>query len=143
MIHVRVHVPPIPEALEAVAEGLVLLNVFYFEYALERGVELPALYDSGIVYRREPKGREWWEAAADLLGVAADLEGDCEDLAAYRAAECRVFEGDDAIVRVVRTTRGTFHAIVEHEDGEIEDPSKIAVRLERRRQRQQRTRRAA
>lgn len=135
MIHVRVNVPPIPEALEAVAEGLVLLNVFYLEHALEQGIELPALYDSGIVYRREPKGREWWESAADLLGIAADFQGDCEDLAAYRAAELRVFEDDYASVRVVRTSRGTFHAIVEHEDGEIEDPSRIAVMLERDRNR--------
>jgi hypothetical protein len=109
--------------------------MFYLAHADERGVELPPLYDSGIVYRREPKGREWWESAADLLGIAADLEGDCEDLAAYRVAELRYYEDEDAIVRVVRTTRGTFHAVVEREDGDIEDPSRIAVILERRRNR--------
>lgn len=138
MIHVRMNVPPIPAALEAVAEGLVSLNEFYMEAALARGIELPALYDSGVVYRREPKGQEWWESATDLLGIATKRSGDCEDLAAYRAAELRVFENDWAVVRVVRTTRGTFHAIVEHEDGEMEDPSKIAVLLERRRNRQKR-----
>jgi hypothetical protein len=133
MIHVRVNVPPIPEALEALAEGLVLLDVFYLMHAEENGVEMPPLYDSGIVYRREPKGREWWETAADLRGIVADRSGDCEDLAAMRAAELRVFDGEDAIVRVVRTSRGTFHAVVEHEDGEIEDPSRILVQLERER----------
>lgn len=131
MLHVRVNVPPIPEALEAMAEGLVLLNVFYMEHALDRGVALPELYESGIVYRREPKGREWWEAAVDILGLVADRSGDCEDLAAYRAAELRVFDGEDAIVRVVRTSRGTFHAVVERGDGEIEDPSRILVEMER------------
>lgn len=133
MIHVRVNVPPIPEALEALAEGLVLLDVFYMEHALDRGIELPALYESGIVYRREPKGREWWEAATDILGLVDDRSGDCEDLAAYRAAELRVFDDEIAMVRVVRTSRGTFHAVVEREDGEIEDPSRILVELERER----------
>jgi hypothetical protein len=133
MIHVRVSVPPIPEALEALAEGLVLLDVFYMEHGIENGIELPPLYESGIVYRREPKGREWWESAADLLGVVQDRSGDCEDLAAFRAAELRVHEDEYAIVRVVPTTRGTFHAVVEREDGEIEDPSRILVMLERER----------
>lgn len=126
-IHARVDVPPTPEALEALAEGLVLLNVWMLETALDRGIELPALYESGIVYRREPKGREWWETASDLLGVTAHRTGDCEDLAAYRAAELRVFEGEMACVRVVETDRGTFHAVVERESGEIEDPSRILV----------------
>lgn len=135
MIHVRVNVPPIPEALEAVAEGLVLLDEFYLAHADERGIELPPLYQSGIVYRREPRGREWWESAADLLGIVADRSGDCEDLAAFRAAELRYFDGEDAIVRVVRTARGTFHAVVERGDGEIEDPSRILVWLERERNR--------
>jgi hypothetical protein len=131
MIHVRVSVPPIPEALEALAEGLVLLDVFYMEYGIEQGLELPPLYESGIVYRREPRGREWWESAQDLLGVVKDRSGDCEDLAAFRAAELRVHEDEYAIVRVVPTSRGTFHAVVEREDGEIEDPSRILVMLER------------
>ena len=130
MLHVRVNVPPIPEALEAMAEGLVLINVFYMEHALDRGVELPELYESGIVYRREPRGREWWEAATDILGMVQERSGDCEDLAAYRAAELRVFEDEYATVRVVRTSRGTFHAVVQREDGSIEDPSRILVEQE-------------
>lgn len=138
MLHVRIDVPPIPEALEAVAEGLVRLNVFYLEYADERGIELPPLYESGIVYRREPRGREWWESAADLLGVVDDRSGDCEDLAAFLAAERRYYHGEDAIVRVVPTSRGTFHAVVENEDGEIEDPSRVLVYLERKRKRSNR-----
>jgi len=133
MLHVRIDVPPVPEALEAVAEGLVRLNVWMFEHAADNGVELPDLYESGIVYRREPKGREWWESAADALGVASNRSGDCEDLAAFRAAQCRVYEDDEAVVRVVRTSRGTFHAIVQHEDGTTEDPSRLLVEIERAR----------
>lgn len=132
MMHVRVNVPPVRGALEALAEGLVRLNVWYMETAARSGVELPPLYESGIVYRREPKGREWWEAAGDLLVVVADRSGDCEDVAAFRAAELR-FTGEDeeARVKVVRTTRGTFHAIVERGDGELEDPSRILVAIEK------------
>lgn len=133
MLHVRINVPPVPEAIEAIAEGLVRLNEWYFGTAEVSGVETPSLYASGIRYRREPRGREWWETAADALGVVADRAGDCEDLAAYRAAELRVFEGDpDARVRIIRTPRGSFHAIVEHGDGTLEDPSRILLAMERR-----------
>ena len=132
VMHVRMRVPPVPAALEAVAEGLVRLNVWYMEHADSKGVDTPELYGGGITYRREPPGREWWESAADVLGVHTARSGDCEDLAAYRAAELRVFEGDpDARVVVVPTRRGKFHAIVEHGDGTREDPSRVLVAQER------------
>jgi hypothetical protein len=134
MLHVRVNVPPAPGALEAMAEGLVRLNMWLFEAAERRGgIELPPLYETGIVYRREPKGREWWETAADALGLVADRSGDCEDLAAFRAAELRYYEDVDARVKVIRTPRGSFHAVVEHPDGTIEDPSRVLLALERKR----------
>lgn len=129
-LHVRVEVPPVPEAIEAMAEGLVRLNVVLMRIADERGVELPPLYESGIVYRREPPGREWWESALDVLGTAKVREGDCEDLANYRAAELRYFEGEHARTVIVRTERGSFHAVVRRADGTIEDPSRICLRLE-------------
>lgn len=131
MLHVRINVPARPRALEALAEGLVRLNVWYITKAAERGVDLPALYDSGVVYRREPPGQEWWESAHDVLSFVTQRSGDCEDLAAYRAAELRYFEGVDAFVRVIRTKRGTFHAIVEYPDGTREDPSRELVNIER------------
>ena len=134
MLHPRIDVPAVPEAIEAVAEGLVRLNEWFFNYAADHGVRVPRLYQGGIKYRREPPGSEWWESAADILGVVAQRSGDCEDLAAWRVGELRVFEGDpDARLRVVTTPRGTFHAIVEHGDGTLEDPSRICVALERRR----------
>jgi len=134
MLHVRINVPPSPGALEAVAEGLVLLNMWLFEHAERRGgIELPPLYTTGIVYRREPKGREWWESAADALGVVAERSGDCEDLAAFRAAELRYYEDVDARVKVIRNRRGNYHAIVELPDGSLEDPSRVLVEIERAR----------
>lgn len=132
-LHVRIDVPPVQPALEALAEGLVLLNCWYLDHARSKGIELPDLYESGVVYRREPSGREWWETAADLLSVVSGRSGDCEDLAAMRCAELRVYDGEDARVVVKRTTRGTFHALVEHEDGVIEDPSRILILQERKR----------
>lgn len=132
MLHVRIDVPPIPELLEALAEGLVLLNVAYMQYAADNGVELPDLYDeeTRVVYRREPVGREWWESAADILHVTKDRSGDCEDLAAYRAAELRFYYGVNARVIVEPTSHGSLHAIVEREDGGVEDPSRVVLGLE-------------
>ena len=124
-LHVRINVPPIPEAIEAVAEGLVRLNVALMRFADEKGVELPPLYESGITYRREPRGREWWESAEDVAALATKRSGDCEDLASYRAAELRYWDGELARVAILRTKRGTFHAVVEREDGTLEDPSRI------------------
>jgi hypothetical protein len=135
MLHARINVPPVPAALEALAEGLVQLNVWFFEQAAEHGVEMPDLYDTDVVYRREPPGREWWENAVDVRGVVSNRSGDCEDLSGYVAAWLRVFEDDHASVRVVPTRAGKFHAIVEHEDGTLEDPSRVLVRMERARQR--------
>ena len=133
MLHVRVNVPPIPEAIERLCEGVVRLNCWYMETADERGVPTPRLYHPacGITYRREPAGQEWWESAADALGVVTARSGDCEDLACYRAAELRTFFDDEgAHVRIIRTRRGTFHAIVQRGDGSYEDPSRICVQLE-------------
>ncbi len=131
MLHVRVDVPAIPSVLEALAEGLVLVNVALMEYAEERGVELPSLYETEIVYRREPPGREWWETASDLRGVVSDHSGDCEDLSGYRAAELR-HTGEDPHARVIitPTQHNSLHARVERGDGSIEDPSWVLLNQE-------------
>ncbi len=127
---VTIDVPRLPITLEAVAESLTAVNYMLMTAAGNRGREVPLLYESGIVYRREPPGREWWETVADLLRVG---EGDCEDLAAYRAAELRYRYGVPARVRIYRTQRGTYHAVVQYPDGAIEDPSRILVTLEAKR----------
>lgn len=129
-LHVRIECPPIPGAIEALAEGLVRLNVALMEHAAERGVEAPYLYDTDVRYRREKRGEEWWETADDILGVIKKGSGDCEDLAAYHAAWLRAFDGELARVKIIRTARGTFHAVVEREDGSIDDPSRVQVENE-------------
>jgi hypothetical protein len=130
MLHVRIDVPPTRECLTALAEGLVLLNIELMHMAHEKGVDVPNLYESEIVYRREPEGREWWENANDLLSVVKDRSGDCEDLSCYHAAWLRYFTGEQAHAVVVPTEHGSYHCIVEREDGELEDPSLEALHLE-------------
>jgi hypothetical protein len=124
-LKVEIHVPPVPAAIEAVAEGLTGLNFWIMTEMEKRGTPLPRLYDSGIRYRRESAGREWWESISDALQVHGGGEGDCEDLSAIRAAELRFLYGEPARVRIGKTSRGSFHAVVQRGDGSIEDPSRI------------------
>ena len=114
-------------AIESVMEGLTGLNYQMMHTATVGGGGFPQLYESGIVYRREPQGSEQWQPATDLLRSG---QGDCEDLAAYRAAELRM-EGEPAMVAIVRTRRGTYHAVVRRVDGSLEDPSRILLAIER------------
>lgn len=80
----------------------------------------PSLYKSGVRYQREPE--EVWKHAVDTL---ADGWGDCEDLAAWRAAELRV-SGEDpkAAVITYKSRPRTWHAVVLRGDRRIEDPSR-------------------
>lgn len=123
---VTMRIPASIGAIEAAAEGLAGLNYRMMHTASVGGGGFPALYDSGVVYRRE-RGTERWQPATDLL---RNMQGDCEDLAAYRAAELRM-EGEPATVAIVRTRRGSFHAVVRRGDGSIEDPSRILLAIER------------
>lgn len=69
-------------ALNAMLECLVQINV-----ALMTAKRMPDLYSTQIRYRQEPLGEENWR---DCVIVLETGFGDCEDLAAYRAAELRV-----------------------------------------------------
>ena len=74
------------------------------------------LYKSGVRYRRE-RGEDW------LLPSQITTFADCEDLAAWRAAELQL-RGIDAQPTIKRTGPRTWHAVVQWPDGRIEDPSK-------------------
>lgn len=93
--------------------GLVAMN----QALLARG-GIPALYSSGVSYRQEHP--DVW-STCDL--VLARGFGDCEDLAAWRAAELRQ-AGENAIADVYRTGHRRWHCIVRRENGSIEDPSR-------------------
>lgn len=93
--------------------GLTAMNL-----ALMAGGGIPRLYRAGVVYRRERPDR--W-ATADI--VMARGFGDCEDLAAWRAAELRM-AGENAIADVRQVAPRKWHAVVVRADGTIEDPSR-------------------
>ena len=103
------------DELEALLEGLVRMDLVQ----LRRGM-VPPLYQSGVRYRREPRKREDWQTAAETY---ARRYGDCEDLAAYRAADLRL-AGIEARAIVYQAAPGLKHVVVEYPDGRREDPSK-------------------
>jgi hypothetical protein len=114
-------IPATEGCLAAALDGLVQLNV-----ELMSRSQVPPLYGAGVVYRREPDGQDDWKHCERVF---RDRCGDCEDLAAYRAAELRVQLGEPAEaipVRAGRTHSGgeLWHAVVRRADGTIEDPSR-------------------
>lgn len=139
-------VPDIPIALRQALEGLTRVNAAMLLGALVAGRPMPSIYMHGARYEREPGAREWWQTVADTYAVKAS---DCEDLATARTAELRLAplmffpnvvrklphapELRDAIIagalypaRAITKKTGprTYHALVEHPDGRIEDPSR-------------------
>ena len=92
----------------------------------------PSLYESGVVYEREPPGREDWQ---DILTTLRRGNGDCEDLATWRAADllrrgipARAFGRPRPMLipGPYGPEHGTlWHILVRRPGGRIEDPSKI------------------
>ena len=119
-MNVSLDIPASRAVLSAALEGLVGVN-----YILLRRQRMPRLYKAGVRYRAEQlvggKRLEQWKTAPQVFALGL---GDCEDLAAWRAAELRVHRGEPARAVVYRTGPKKFHAVVERADGSIEDPSK-------------------
>ena len=109
-------VPASRATLTAALTGLTAVNVVL----LRRNPNAPKLYASGVRYRQEPQGRENWLTIPKVLSRGF---GDCEDLAAWRAAELQR-AGIRARVVVIRSGPKTFHAVVRLPGGKIEDPSR-------------------
>jgi hypothetical protein len=106
--------------LETLVEALVAANMAF----LEAFPRTPLLYESGVRYLEEPRGRDDWQDIPETL--ARDKTGDCEDLAAWRIAELR-FRGEAANPAIrASLIRGvlTYHVRVRRSDGSIEDPSR-------------------
>jgi hypothetical protein len=123
-------VPNDQPSLNAALGVLQSVSALQLARAKHAGVRMPYLYESGVRYVREPRGREWWQTVADNLYM---LEGDCEDLATHRAAELNVYTGEPARAETIRTGPRTFHAIVVRANGQIEDPSaKLGMTRSRR-----------
>jgi hypothetical protein len=124
MANALFRIPSSKAVYDAALEGLVRID----ERIIEGG-GVPRLYDSGARYRRERQ--DVWRHAGD---VAVEGYGDCEDLAAYRAAELRV-SGEDpgAYAYTYETGPRRYHAVVGRSDGSMEDPSlALGMKLPRR-----------
>ena len=110
----------------------VLLNALYEIDCdqWERNPQYPGLFDSGVRYKREPRGVEEWQDVAETL---RRRHGDCEDLACMLASEITVRKGIDArpdftlreIVREDGSVTKMFHIFVRMPNGSRIDPSKI------------------
>lgn len=105
------------DALDAALAALQTVNELWLRAHPRQWVPL---YESGIRYEPERATEEWlpWPY---LLRAGI---GDCEDLAAARAAELR-FTGEDLHARAAAYRSGPrlWHAIVVRGDGTVEDPS--------------------
>jgi hypothetical protein len=100
--------------------ALTGLNVYFIQ-----AYRLPRLYEAGVRYEREALKRDgtYWERWLTAPEVVRIGKADCEDLAAYLAAQYRI-EGDVGAIAVpVHSTLG-FHIVTRRGDGSIEDPSK-------------------
>lgn len=107
--------------IQAAVCAMWQLNCYYLRaYRELRAVHL---YDSGVVYEREPRGPEQWQTIPILY---ATRRGDCEDLAAARAAELTV-AGVPArpLVLEVPADKPLWHVIVQYQDGRLDDPSRV------------------
>ena len=119
-----------PRELELALAVVTSLNELFL-----RGTPgVPRLYESGVVYATEPASSQSVasseERIASIPEVLALGWGDCDDLACYLSAERRVCDGIAARPRVVLegiAPDGShhWHVVVEHPDGQIEDPSVV------------------
>jgi hypothetical protein len=93
---------------------------------LAENPDTPLLYESGVRYRPED-GREEWDAIPWVLeNWRTKRQGsDCEDLAAWRAAELRVRGENASCTWVAYREPGklVYHIRVRRGDGSLEDPS--------------------
>lgn len=112
---------PTRAKLRLCVDLLVNLNMDFLKHSR---MHVPALYASGVRYRREPmpgRGRRV-ERFAVIPSVMRVGFGDCEDLAAWRIAELRL-RGVRAVPWIIQPQPKVFHVQVRHPDRTIEDPS--------------------
>lgn len=114
--------------MQIMLDGLTRIHLDHYR----RYPQTPSLYESGVVYEREPPGQEDWQ---DIFTTLRRGSGDCEDLATWRTADllrkgikARAFGKPRPML--IQTPTGAemgtlWHILVRHPDGRIEDPSKI------------------
>lgn len=109
-------------SLDALLSALLSLNLIF----LQTNLGIPPLYRSGVRYRRENRvegSEERWGTIPQCLDAGL---GDCEELAAWRAAEM-IWSGEDPSARpeIYHVRPGLWHVRVRRGDGSLEDPSRI------------------
>ena len=107
----QLRLPAVPDLLALALGGFVDLN----QRLLQLCPDIPALYASGVRYRRDAK-------LAAIPTILRRGWGDCKHLAPWRVAELR-HAGERAHVRVCWTAPKMLHVYVVRADGSIEDPS--------------------
>ena len=99
------------ETLKILLFALTRLDLLY----LERHPDAPRLYESGVRYKRDPRGTERWGDYGDVLEHGG---GDCEDLSCIRVAEL-IREGIPASPyigwRVLPDGRKRYHIVVKRQ----------------------------
>ncbi len=103
--------------VQALVDALTITDVGY----LHEHTRTPALYQSGVYYCRDERGKEkqWWDIPAVLANGCAD----CKALAAWRAAEL-IVAGHAAEPYVFTRDGNLFHVVV-RVGNQVEDPSAI------------------
>jgi hypothetical protein len=84
--------------------------------------ETPSIYHAGVRYIRENVRQERWASIPDVMRRGG---GDCEDLAAWLAAEKQFYGTHDALAFSTKMRPGLWHIRVKTQStGAIEDPSR-------------------
>lgn len=107
-------------ALTCLLNALMCIDTMY----LKEHPQTPSIYKAGVIYKEEPPGREDWQ---DIPTSMRRGDGDCEDLATWRAAELRV-QGVKAMPLFTWKQRPSgaflYHIQTQLPDGRVEDPSR-------------------
>ena len=104
-------------------EALARMNLRYLRYMAKIGRQVPPLYSTGVRYGAQKLGHDKWRDIPRLLVTG---RGACEDLAAWRAAELRMFgERAPIDVQTFEMANGSiiYHVTIQRADGTKEDPS--------------------
>lgn len=102
------------------------LNIFvrtlcaYDVLWLQRHPNTPPLLKSGVRYMQQPPGVERFKPIPLVLAAG---EGDCDQLAPWRAAELRVRHGIRAMPEVKQMGPNLWHVFVRMPNGRAEDVS--------------------
>ncbi len=107
--------------LDVMLESLTRVNQIWLPSVAPKPIWLYSLYPY-VHYEEDRPGVEKFSPASVVLPRGW---GDCEDVAAWRAAELRVYYGEPATAFARLMREGLYHALVRRADGSEEDPSKI------------------